>query len=30
MVRLSQRIEAELENIDEIFNEMPIHSSLSL
>ena len=30
MVRLSQRIEAELENIDEIFNEMPPHSNLSL
>ena len=30
MVRLSQKIEAELENIDEILNEMPSHSSLSL
>ena len=30
MVSLSQKIEAEFENIDEIFNEMPSHSSLSL
>jgi hypothetical protein len=28
MVRLKQRIQAELENIDEIFKEMPLHSSL--
>ena len=28
MVRLSQKIQAELENIDEIFNEMPSHSNL--
>ena len=29
MVRLSQKIQAELENIDELFKEMPPHSSLS-
>ena len=29
MVSLSQKIQAELENIDEIFKEMPSHSSLS-
>lgn len=28
MVRLKQRIQAELENIDEIFKEMPLHSNL--
>ena len=28
MVRLKQRIQAELENIDEIFKEMPLHLSL--
>jgi len=29
MVSLSQKIQAELENIDELFKEMPPHSSLS-
>ncbi|MBU0558576.1 MAG: hypothetical protein KKG93_03175 [Bacteroidetes bacterium] len=28
MVRLSQKILAELENIDELFNEMPSHTNL--
>ena len=28
MVRLSQKIQAELENIDELFKELPPHSSL--
>ena len=28
MASLSQKIQAELENIDEIFNEMPSHSKL--
>ena len=28
MVRLSQKIQAELENIDELFKEMPLHSNL--
>ena len=27
MVRLSQKIQAELENIDELFKEMPLHSN---
>lgn len=28
MANLSQKIQAELENIDEIFKEMPSHSNL--